>query len=168
MDANSAAYYTHLTDVNLQNITIPTEALACKNMNCTCERHRKEICICYDCVINSMTNASDAVLQTATRTAYEHIPGPGWNDYVSDLHTDARRCFHMWRNAGKPRNSYIFEDMKVSRARFKYALHFVKQNEGNLRKESFAQKMSLHKPTESWKEICRMNSCNNSLPSSNG
>ena len=52
----------------------------------------------------------------------------------------------MWRDAGKPRQGPICDMMKLSRARFKYSLRFIKQHESQLRKDALANKLAQGKP----------------------
>ena len=47
----------------------------------------------------------------------------------------------MWVDADKPKNGPVFDLMKSSRARFKYAIHFIKNHESQLRKDSLAKKL---------------------------
>ena len=41
---------------------------------------------------------------------------------AKDAHAEARSAFLLWQSNNKPRQGYIFKDMKVFRFRFKYAL----------------------------------------------
>ena len=91
---------------------------------------------------------------------------PGWNDYTNELHEGARECFIMWRDAGKPRQGPICDMMKLSRARFKYSLRFIKQHESQLRKDALANKLAQGKPGEFWKDVRLMNNCRTPLPCS--
>ena len=78
-------------------------------------------------------NKASKKLSNRRRT---HSNQPGWNDHVADLHKDARECFAMWCNNGKPRQGWIFDLMCQTRSQFKYALPTVKNNENVLRRES--------------------------------
>ena len=78
---------------------------------------------------------------------------PGWNDYTNELHEGARECFSMWRDAGKPRQGPICDMMKLSRARFKYSLRFIKQYESQPRKDALANNLAQGKPDEIWKDV---------------
>ena len=56
--------------------------------------------------------------------------------------------------------------MKLSRARFKYSLRFIKQHESQLRKDALANKLAQGKPDEFWKDVRLMNNCRTPLPCS--
>ena len=96
----------------------------------------------------------------------KHSNKPGWNDHVADLHKDARECFVMWCNNGKPRQGCIFDLMRQTRSQFKYALGTVKNNENVLRRESVANKLACSKSNKFWQWIRTMTSKSTSLPSS--
>ena len=59
----------------------------------------------------------------------------------------------MWGNAGKPRQGYLFELRRTSKARFKFALRYIKSNEASLRKESLASKLVDGDSKGFWKLI---------------
>ena len=65
---------------------------------------------------------------------------------------------------GKPRQGQLFDLMQQSRARFKYALRFIKREENAMRRESLAKKMSEKTNSAFWKEIRKMNNANTPLP----
>lgn len=67
---------------------------------------------------------------------------PGWNEYVAELHTKARRAFKAWIELSRDRQGPLFEQKKCANANFKYALQFI---------------------TDFWKEVRVMNNGNMSL-----
>ena len=77
----------------------------------------------------------------------------GWSDYVAELYSTSRNVAKLWGNAGKPRQGYLFELHRTSKARFKYALRYIKRSEASLRKESLANKMTDGDSKGFWKLI---------------
>ena len=69
-------------------------------------------------------------------------------------------------NAGKPRQGPVYDWQVQSKARFKCALRFIKNNENALRKEALAKKLTELNPEAFWREIKTINKCNTPLPSS--
>ena len=67
-------------------------------------------------------------------------------------HKDVAR---LWRSAGKTRNGYLFELRRVSNARYKHALRFIKHNEADMCKESLGNKLADRVSRDFWKEIKR-------------
>ena len=161
----SISQYKDATDQKLRNVYIPTDALNCTNTSCCDESHRAEQNALYDDVIQCMQDASTEVFSDSD-VRNNRRGRPGWNDYTNELHEGARECFIVWRDAGKPRQGPICDMMKLSRARFKYSLRFIKQHESQLRKDALANKLAQGKPGEFWKDVRLMNNCRTPLPCS--
>ena len=70
----------------------------------------------------------------------------------------ARDTFVVWVNEGKPRHGLIFNDMKSTRARFKYGLRILKQHNNQIIRNSLAAKLQQTRPDHFWKEINRLHS----------
>ena len=58
----------------------------------------------------------------------------------------------------KPRHGLIFNDMKSTRARFKYVLRILKQHKNQIISNSLAAKLQQTRPDHFWKEINRLHS----------
>ena len=80
-----------------------------------------------------------------------------------NAHRDVAR---LWCNAGKPINGYLFELRRVSKARYKYALRFIKRNEADMRKESLGNKLAESDSRDFWKEIKGASNARMPLPTS--
>ena len=78
----------------------------------------------------------------------------GWSDLVANKHEAARQGFCDWVVNGKPRTGYIHEIMKRTRAQFKLALRYCRNNEEMLYNDALAKDF-LSKNTSSnfWKNI---------------
>ena len=70
----------------------------------------------------------------------------------------------MWVNAEKLRQGPVYDLHVKSKARFKYALRFIKNNETALRKEALAKKLAEFNPEAFWREIKIIKNCNIPLP----
>ena len=143
-------------------VKVPVDAVCCKDTECRNEQHFEALNVFYEGLVGVLTEASKKL----SNKRRKHSNQPGWNDHVADLHKDARECFVMWCNNGKPRQGWIFDLMRQTRSQFKYALRTVKNNENVLRRESLANKLSCSNPNKFWQEIRSMTSKNTSLPSS--
>ena len=67
------------------------------------------------------------------------VPILGWKKYVREHHTIARNAFKWWNLNSKPRDGYIYHEMRTSRARFRYALRFTKSIEDIARADFLAK-----------------------------
>ena len=106
---------------------IPYEALRCTDVNCKNLNHRDYISMFYDA---AMSSGSDRVFDNC-HNANRHIGDysiPGWNTHVDQLYDAARQSFKAWVDADKPKHGFVFDEMKRSRASFKYGLRFLKRH----------------------------------------
>ena len=65
---------------------------------------------------------------------------PGWSEYVADLYDYSQETRKLWLENSKPRQGFLFSEYSKSKARFKYTMRYIKQNENLLCKESLAKK----------------------------
>ena len=164
LSAADKVTYARDIDVHLHAIKVPIDAICCKDTECSNEQHFDALNVFYEGFVGVLIEASKKL----SNRRRKHSNQPGWNDHVADLHKDARECFVMWCNNGKPRQGWIFDLMHQTRSQFKYALRTVKNNENVLRNESLANKLSCNfsNPNKCWQEIRTMTSKSTSLPSS--
>ena len=67
----------------------------------------------YNNIINCMQSAvNDAIPHSSNKNGNSEYNIPGWNDFVADKHDLARVAFKEWVIHGKPKNNFIFENMK--------------------------------------------------------
>ena len=67
---------------------------------------------------------------------------PEWNDYVKEAHAEARHCYILWRDMGKPRHDRVCELMRKTKLRFKHVLKQCQQRENMVR--AYAMAKSMH------------------------
>ena len=77
----------------------------------------------------------------------------GWNDYAKAAHDEAREAFILWNTNSKPRHGPVFDLMKNTRARFKYALRYCKSVETRANIDALANKLLAKDDTAFWMEI---------------
>ena len=86
-------------------------------------RHHNAIDYLYCDIVTSLKSAARDSVDTANKNARGKPTNiPGWNDYVTGLHSQARVKFNLWCDMGKPRGGPILDDMRAARKKFKYAL----------------------------------------------
>ena len=91
---------------------------------------------------------------------------PGWHIVVAEHHVAARVAFKRWNDSGRPRQGSLFEEKKVSNAKFKCAVRSVKRQENTMRADSLANKLHSKDLYDFWKEVKVMNNSKTSLPAS--
>ena len=165
LSKNDIVNYTNLTDFELSKVNTPSSALRCTNVNCEDESHRNSINCLYNDIVSAIMSANGSAFKLGRNHNNASFNRPGWNDHVAKLHHSAREAFKLWRCNGKPRYGYMFDLMKTTRMRFKYALRELKHNENSLRRDALASKM-IANPRSFWKNVKEINSYKVPLPNS--
>ena len=163
LTADDRAKYFDVSHDLLSRIEIP-DAVHCTDVNCCDASHINDTNLFYEQTMRSLIQASDTVFSNPP--AYKGIIKPGWSDYVAELYNAHKDVARLWCNAGKPRNGDLFELRRVSKARYKYALRFIKRNEADMRKESLGNKLADSDSREFWKEIKGVSNAKMPLPTS--
>lgn len=149
------------TDKSLGNIQLSLDAIFCKDINCEDEKHRRDICSMYSDIVHSLYEGSKPYYKHKNKN---HNNKPGWKEYVSGYHTEARKATKSWAIAGRPRQGPVFEYKKLTNARYKYAIRFICKNEQAMRADSMAKKLIGSNVNDFWKEVRVLNNCKTSLP----
>ena len=161
--------YCKETDANMQRIHIglPYDALRCTDVNCKNVNHHDDICKFYDDIIAAMSSGSDTVFDRC-HNANRHTSDysiPGWNTHdVDQLHDAARQSFKAWVDADKPKHGFVFDEMKRSRASFKYELRSLKRHTNQEIGNLLAAILQTGRTDCFWKDVRRMNNCKVPLP----
>ena len=152
---------------NLSNVVVTDGLLHCSG--CSSGVHKNEIESYYDQVIACIRNASQSTIaKQVGGTSRKSVPG--WNDFVEDNHVLLNDLYALWSYVGKPKQGYIFDQMRLARSRFKYSLRYCLRNEKELRAKSLADKL-VRTPCSLaafWKEVRRLNCSPPLAPSVDG
>ena len=163
LSPNQVSTYTNMTDEKLRLLSLNFDALSCQDMNCDSVMHKEELSIFYDNLVNILISSSETAFNLRKKGNFESRPG--WSEYVADLYDTSRDLRKWWLSVGKPRQGPLHDMYISSKARFKYALRFIKRNEAKLRQESLARKMTDLGQEDFWKEVKFMNNSATPLPS---
>ena len=91
----------------LSNVELPKHAVNCNDINCKNPQHRAELCSLYDNIVDCLLMSSQHLYKTKTFKVNR-----GWNEYVEEIHAEARRAFKVWAESGRPKYGPTFEYMK--------------------------------------------------------
>ena len=143
---------------NLSNLLSNVEfnSFNCTNINCKSDSHLKELEFAFDFLVNSMKISSQQFMKRKRKNNFKPIPG--WNDFCKDLHSVARSQFLNWKANNCPRQGVLFDAMNESRADFKRALNYCKNNELEIRNENLVKSFGNKNKNLFWKEISRIKS----------
>ena len=79
--------------------------------------------------------------KTCKTSEYKNFSLPGWNTYVKEKHESAREAYLDWSYCVKPKQGYLFDNMKRSRAIFKLAVRYCKDNVEQMRADACANSL---------------------------
>ena len=83
---------------------------------------------------------------------------PGFNDYVKECHTQAN-AYVIWRATGKPRDSYLRDEMCITRLHFKCAFRQCKLLDETARVDAMAKFLQNYDSTEFWDYVKASKKC---------
>ena len=108
--------------------------LLCKDTNCSI--HNQDIDSFYNSIISVFKQATIECIPSSNNCNKKFIPIPGWNEYVREHHKIARDAFQWWNLNNRPRDGYIYHEMRTAGPWFKYALRFTRSIEDTARADS--------------------------------
>lgn len=149
--------YNDDLEKRLADIVVPCHILHCQN--CSCSEHLSAITQYYDAVIHCVQFASRSTISKKI-TGRGRNCIPGWNEFVEERHALMVDIYSIWALVGKPKHGYIYDQLRLAKSRFKYALRFCFRNEKDLRAKSLADKL-VRNPCDTvafWKEVRKLNS----------
>ena len=135
----------------MHDIHIPTEAVGCRDTQCTNVNHIKTLNTLYSDIVNSLIQAGDELSQSKKKS---YTNKPGWAEYVDTLYDTSREVRHIMVNTGKPKQRPVY-DLHIK---------FIKINENVLHTKALAKKLAELNPKAFWHEIKTINNCNTPLP----
>lgn len=142
--------YTERTKNVLGTIDFPHELALCDNTECKNPVHISLITTTYTSLCDKLLEASE-VFHTPDHSAEFQIPG--WTDCCSEAHRLAREAFLVWRANNRPRHGVLFDNMRVTRAHFKYLLRQCKIDKDSKVSDSIAKKLLSRNSKSFWSEI---------------
>ena len=131
------------TDILLNNIVQPTDALSCKDCNCTRVDHKEALQKYYDDTMTAIRCAGQNTMKMRNQHNGNNFNLPGWKEFASDLYSMSRDLYFMWKDSGSPRQGELVNMKNRAKARFKGAMRFIRCNEDALRKDSLAKKTAV-------------------------
>ena len=155
LDDLAIFHYATYVDQRLQETVAPRELLECLAGASRCNNcsHQRLITEYYDKVHSCLQDSVAAYIPSKRNSAETVFNVPGWNDYVRDKHSEARCAYTEWMADGKPRFGLSFYRMQRTRASFKLALRYYRQNEEQLGADACASNLSDKNPVKFWQSV---------------
>ena len=117
-----------------------------------CLNHNDDIDRFYNNIISALILSGSECIPSSTAVASSSPTIPGWNEYVKEHHAIARDAFWWWTANNRPRHGLIYHSMRTSRAQFKYALRFARNQEETVRADAMATDLCNHDVDQFWKK----------------
>lgn len=166
-DKASLDAYERTTAQLLSAIEVPAHLCQCSG--CTDPIHTHQLEIYYEAITQALRQAAAIELQwTEAGNGKNEFNVPGWNTAVSELYQESREAFLWWRYNNSPKHGYIFDSMKVARARFKLVFRECRSAEDTYRANAIAASLDTGDYQDFWNKIRQSNACKTSLPQSIG
>ena len=116
----------------------------------SCGAHQKDIDHFYYDIVNTVYGCIRKCIPMKKHNEHSIV---GWNEEVKQYHTIARSEFKFWKQNNMPRSGPVFHDMRIARARFKYALRQCRLDEQMIYSNRLAKYMQCHDVNNFWKTI---------------
>ena len=143
--------YTLGVEGRLDAVHVPLAVLDCEEESFG--EHIEAIDQYYSDIISCLYESSCATI--AKKVVDGKKPIPGWSEFVQKAHSTLGDIYCLWAMVGKPRDGYIYSQLRLAKARFKYSLRWCVKNERGLRAKALADKFARypHDPASFWKEV---------------
>ena len=142
------------TEKCLSSVELNHDLILCDNPKCDIMTHRNAIDRMYLDIVNALDEASDPFCNK-TMSSYKQVLG--WNDYCKAAHEKAREAYLLWRDNGRRRHGFLFNNMNKTRAYFKYVFRKCKSADSIKLADALANKLLVNDDKQFWKEISRVN-----------
>ena len=128
--------------------------MLCKNTNCS--EHYNDIDNFYDSIIAGLKSSANLCIFSSNVSNKAYVV-PGWNKYVKEHHLHAKDAIWWWNFNNKSQHGAIYDNMRTTRAHFKYALRFTKRRE-TAEADSLARDLINKDVDHFWKTVHKLNS----------
>lgn len=157
LDDASISDFAKAVEEKLSHVAVPYDAARCCGSDCVV--HKDAINAYYEEIIDCVRSASRSTVAKKLNDRSKRII-PGWTEFVEERHAHLGDVYSLWALVGKPRQGYIYSQLRIARCQFKYALRFCLKNEKHLRAKALADKFAYN-PRDMvtfWKEVRKLNS----------
>ena len=93
--------YCGRTDVLLNNVFLPYDAIMCSDFNCIDKSHHNHLCVMYEAITQAIYEASVCFIYA--NRAKSKQGKPGWSKHVALHYAAAKEVHREWVQAGRPR-----------------------------------------------------------------
>ena len=135
---------------SLNNITIPYQALFCRNLHCNNDQHKSDIDTYGIDIMEALEFAVEGNIPTCNTSSK---PLHGWNEYIKPIKNDMNFWHSLWISAGKPINTVLHRVYRNVRHQYHYAVRKLKGHRNRVKNENFVQAATEGKINDILKEL---------------
>ena len=127
--------YKHNLDTLLENNKCSDVLVQCNDVLCQSTKHRELIDTNLETLMNMLCNSSAHIPNTCPANKSKIISG--WNDYVKPFRDEAKFWKKLYEDLGKPNDSIVADQMRLSKREYHYAVRRVKSNKNLIKRCNF-------------------------------
>ena len=113
----------------------------------------------HDDIISARIDASDNI--PITKKNLKNLPG--WNEFVSPEKEKALFWLSIWINNSSPRQGYVADIMRRTRAKYHYAIRRIRNNSQLIKKRVMARAVAQKCFRQLWTEVRKLRDCKSNL-----
>jgi endonuclease/exonuclease/phosphatase family metal-dependent hydrolase len=115
--------YQEKLDYLLSQINVPYETIYCTDVHCNF--HCTNIQEFYDAIVKACIEAASCTIPMSHGACPQVT---GWNEHVEGFKQQALFWHNVWKDNNSPRTGLIADIRKRTRAKYHYAIRFVRKN----------------------------------------
>ena len=135
-------------DYILSTLNVPFDCIKCDDYLCTNTKHHDDVQYFHDRIISACTQAATDIPKTSQSSNIL-----GWNMHVEESKKTSLFWHNLWRINGSPKQGTIADIMRRTRAKYHYAIRYVKRMSETLKKQAMARAISENNSRELWQEV---------------
>ena len=159
--------YKSVLDRHLLASNVNVSLCECCDLRCNKCACTEKIDTLYNVISNSCDSAAKVAIPHSKPSGSKkgNIPIKGWNEHVKPHRERALLWHRVWKDSGSPREGYIAQIMRKTRAQYHAAVKWVKRNQTAIRNEKLAMYLNSRDSSNLWGEVKKAKGANNSMPS---
>ena len=161
---NDLNAYKNELQAKLADITLPRNAIDCQDLKCS--QHLEEIQRYYDDILQACISAADCTVGRRQNRTRNLPRRPGWNNYVQPYKERAIFWHALWKCNGSPREGHIALIRRQTRARYRYAVRYIKRHEEQCRANRLAEGLLSNNGRDAWHEVRKVTARKGGVPTS--
>jgi len=152
--SRNIAEYKYMLQEKLNSVLPPSDSLACHDVMCSNTKHIAQLNTYSNQIIQACLESAASTIPSTTRpTSGVRKVLPGWNEHVLPAREKSMLWHNIWLECGRPRDGFIADIMRRTRAAYHYAVRYIKKNNSDIVKQRFASALVENRSRDFWCEV---------------